>query len=192
MVRKQVMRFFGVLFLLVGVLVVLHTLSSEGITGSSVHDEGAGGLALSDVHAIYESGFVSVSFYVRSDRDQVQIAYSFDTLGETVRTGELGAVVKPRNLERQVFRVALKEHLSEDLFVTVSVSDGTSFASERVAVSQGSRGRTFFSRSLASTLGFIALFCFIVVYVVRQHIQQRRVRSLAHNVRNTLKFRQNS
>ena len=186
------MRFFGVLFLLVGTLVVLHTLSSEDITGSSVYDDSSGGLALTGVHAIYESGFVSVSFYVMSNGDMAQIAYLFDIGGETVRTGEITTIIEPRNLERQVFRVALRENLSEDLFVTVSVSDGTSFASERVAVTQGPKGRTFFSRSFASTLGFIALFCFIAVYVVRQHIQWRRVRSLAHNVRNTLKFRQNS
>ena len=190
MMRKQVIRFFGGLLLLAGALLVLQLFSFNDMTGASVYDEGSGGLSLNDVRAVSEDEFIHISFYVESERNQVQIVYSLDAAAESIRTGEFTVIVEPGHAQPEAFRIALPEQSIEDLFVTISVGDGVSFAYQRVVVTKsGARGENSLSRSLVSMIGFIALLCFVMVYVVRCYVHRRRVHSLARRAGHHLAFR---
>ncbi len=173
-----------------GVLFFLQAFSFGNITGGSIRDN-IDSLAISDLTVVREPMFVYVSFFVRSTGSQVQIVYSLDNQGESIRTGEFSSIVQSGRTERQSFRIALPEDTQDELFVTVSVSDGASLAYDRVSVEKIRTHNNNFgiSRSFVSLLGFLIIGCFVMVYFVFQHTRRKRLRLLAHHAGNHLTFR---
>ncbi len=190
MIHRQVKWFFGIFLFITGALFALQVFSFGGITGGSVRDQEES-LAISELTAVREPMFVYVSFSVQSPKNQVQIVYSLDNQGENIRTGEFSAVVQSGRAERQSFRIALPENAQDELFVTVSVSDGASLAYERASVGEiGARdNKPVVSSSFVSLLGFIIIGCFVMVYFVFQHTHRRHLRLFAHHAGNHLAFR---
>ena len=190
MIRRQVRWFFGIFLMIMGVLFFLQAFSFGNIAGESIRDN-IDSLAISYLTAVPEPMFVYVSFFGRSTESRVQIVYSLDSSGESIRTDEFSSIVQSGRTERQSFRIALPENIQEELFVTVSVSDGTSLSYDRVRVGEigAHKNGLGISRSFVSLLGFLIIGCFVMVYFVFQHIRRKRLRSLAHHAGNHLTFR---
>lgn len=190
MMHRQVRWFFGIFLFITGVLFVLQAFSFGDITGESIGNN-IDSLAISDLIAVREPMFVYISFSVQSLKNQVQIVYSLDNRGENIRTDEFSAIVQPGRAERQGFRIALPENAQDELFVTVSVSDGASLAYERASVRESGKrdSKLVVPRSFVSLLGFILIGFFVMAYFVFHHTHRRRLHSLVHHAENHLTFR---
>lgn len=188
MTRRTVVRFFSVLFVLAGALLVLRAVAFGGFTGASVQEDTESfSLALRHVEARMEGTLVHVMFTLLTSQQESEVAYVFDSRGTTLRTGTFPVISEPGRAGRQGFRVVLPEK-GEDLFVTVSVSDGGALALKRVPV-VSERVRGDISRGAVSLIGIGAFACFVLGYFHYRAAHRMRVRGLAQHTKRHVTFR---
>lgn len=188
MIRRKVRMFFGIFALLVGAVLVMHSMAFGTLTGSSVRDgDTENSLLLHSVIAERVGSFVDISFMVRSEQQYLRGAYVFEGTEVVQRSGEFDFINEPGETQKHRIRVAVP--LEEvDPSIILSISDGNSFASQRAVMSRASRSEKYFSREVVSLVGLAALLCFVLGYVYMQSTHHRRVRVLGHHARNSLAF----
>lgn len=188
MARKRVVAFFGAFVLLAGVLFLLRALSLEAVTGASITDVSA--VLLSELRAVHDGEFILVSFVVVGAHPEARIAYVLDAEGESIRSEEVTTILEPGKPEQQAFRIRAPEQEKGELFITLSVDDGTSLAYSRAVVTSGGSGNErAISRSFIPIIGLATVFAFVLAYFVYAENQGKRARVLARHAAENLVFR---
>jgi hypothetical protein len=124
-------------------------------------------------------------------QSEAWIAYVLDAGGESVRSGNFSIILEPGTQKRHAFRIQVPEKAENELFITISFSDGETFTYRRVAVTKGSSERNdeiSRARSFAPVTGLVAVLVLVILYLVHVGKKIKRTHTLAHHARKNLTF----